>query len=43
MWNLKYRIILVISGTAGIATKGLRKNFEAIPGKHSIDSLKRQL
>jgi hypothetical protein len=41
MWNLKYKIIPVINGAAGIATKGLRKNFEAIPGKHSIDSLKR--
>ena len=43
MWNLKYKIIPVINGAAGIATKGLRKNFEAIPGKHSVDSLTRQL
>ena len=25
----------------GIVTEGLRKNFEAIPGKHSIDSLQK--
>jgi len=24
-----------------MVTKGLRKNFEAIPGKHSIDSLQK--
>jgi hypothetical protein len=39
MWNLKYTIIPVIIGTTGIVTKSLRKNLEAIPGKHSIDSL----
>jgi hypothetical protein len=33
MWNLKFNIKLVINGAAGIATKGLRKNFEAIPRK----------
>jgi len=43
MWNLKYKLIPVINGAAGIATKSLRKKFEAIPGKHSVDSLKRQL
>jgi hypothetical protein len=39
MWNLKCTIIPVIIGTTGIVTKSLRKNLEAIPGKHSIDSL----
>jgi hypothetical protein len=29
----------VIIGATGIVTKDLRKNLEAIPGKHSIDSL----
>ena len=40
MWNLKYKIISIINVGAGITTKVLRKHFEAIPGKHSIDSLK---
>jgi hypothetical protein len=31
-------IIPVISGASGIATNGLKKNSEAKPGKHSIDS-----
>jgi len=33
----------VIIGTTGLVTGGLRKNLEAIPGKHSIDLLQRQL
>jgi hypothetical protein len=41
MWNLKCRIIPVIIGAAGIATKGLRKSLEAIPRKHSVDSLQK--
>jgi len=28
-----------IHEATGILTKGLKKNLEAIPGKHSIDSL----
>ena len=44
MWNLKCTIIPVINGTSGIVTRGLRKNLETVPGKHSIDLLrKRQL
>ena len=39
MWNLKCMIIPVITGAAGIVTRSLRKNLEAVPGKHSIDSL----
>jgi hypothetical protein len=39
MWNLNCTIIPVIIGVTVIATKSLRKNLEAIPGKHSIDSL----
>jgi hypothetical protein len=41
MWNLKCTIIPVIIGAAGIVTKNLRKNLEAIPGKHLIDSLQK--
>ena len=43
MWNLKCTIIPIIIGATGIVTRSLRKNLEAVPGKHSIDSLKRQL
>jgi hypothetical protein len=43
LWNLKCKIIPVITGDTGMVTKGLRKNVEAIPGKHSVDSLQRQL
>ena len=32
-------IILLIIGATGIVTKRLKKNLEAIPGKHSIDSI----
>ena len=38
MWNLKCTIIPVIFGATGIVTRRLRKNLEAVPGKHSIDS-----
>jgi hypothetical protein len=38
MWNIKCMIISVVIGATRIVTRGLRKNLEAIPGKHSIDS-----
>jgi hypothetical protein len=38
---MKCIIIPVVIGATGIVTKGLKKNFEAIPGKHSIDSLQK--
>jgi len=41
MWNLKYALIPVIIGATGIVTRSLRKNLEAVPGKHSIDSLQK--
>jgi hypothetical protein len=41
MWNLKYMIIPIIIGATGIITRSLRKNLEAVPGKHSINSLKK--
>jgi hypothetical protein len=43
MWNLKCAIITVIIGATGIVivTKRLRKNLEAIPGKHSIDLIQK--
>jgi 23S rRNA pseudoU1915 N3-methylase RlmH len=41
MWNLKCTIIPVIIGATGIVTRRLKKNLEAVPGKHSIDSLQK--
>jgi hypothetical protein len=41
MWNMKCMIIPVVIGAAGIVTRSLRRNLEAIPGKHSIDSLQK--
>jgi hypothetical protein len=41
MRNLKCKIIPVIIGVTGVATKRSRKNLEAIQGKHSIDSLQK--
>ena len=41
MWNLKCMIIPVIIGATRIVTRSLRKNLEAVPGKHSIDSLQK--
>jgi len=38
MWNLKCTIVPVIIGATGTVTRSLRKNLEAVPGKHSIDS-----
>ena len=41
IWNLKRTIIPIIIGATGIVTRSLRKNLEAVPGKHSIDSLQK--
>jgi hypothetical protein len=41
MWNLKCTIISVITGATGIVMRNLRKNLEAVPGKHSIVSLQK--
>jgi hypothetical protein len=38
---MKCFAILVITGATGIVAKGLKKYFEAIPEKHSIDSLQK--
>jgi len=39
MWDMK--CIPVIIRDTGIVIKGLKKNLEAVPGKHSIDSLQK--
>jgi len=41
MWNMKCVIIPPTNGANGIVTKGLKKNLEAVPGKHSMDSLQK--
>ena len=41
MWNMKCTVVPVIIGATGIVTRGLRKNFETVQGKHSIDSLQK--
>jgi hypothetical protein len=41
MWNLKCTIILAINAATGTVTRIFRKNLETVPGKHSIDSLKK--
>ena len=35
------KIVPVIIGATAIVTKGLRKNIEDIPGKHSVGSLQK--
>ena len=41
MWSLKCTILPAIIGATGIVTRSFRKNLEAAPGKHSIDSLQK--
>ena len=43
MWNLKSTFIPVIIGATGIVMRSLKKNVEAMPGKHSINHYKKQL
>jgi hypothetical protein len=43
MWNMKCFVIPVITGAKEIVTRVLKRYLETIPGKHSIDSLKKQL
>jgi len=40
-WNMECTITPVIIAATGIVTRSLRKNLEAVPGKHSIDSLQK--
>jgi hypothetical protein len=39
---MKCFVIPVIIGATGIVTRGLKKNLEMIPGKHSIDYLQKK-
>jgi hypothetical protein len=39
--NNNNTIIPIVIGATGIVTRKLNKNLEAVPGKHSIDSLQK--
>jgi hypothetical protein len=39
--ELKCTVVPVIIGATGIVTRSLRKHLEAVPGKHSIDSVQK--
>ena len=41
MWNLKCTIAPLKIGVTGIVMRSLRKNLEAVTGKHLIDSLQK--
>ena len=41
IWNMKCMFVPVVIAATGIVTKVIEKNLEAIPGKHSIDSLQK--
>jgi hypothetical protein len=41
MWNMKFMMIPILIGATGIVTKGLKKNLDAISGKHSINFLQK--
>ena len=41
MWNLKCTIIPVKIAATATVTRSLRKNLEAVPEKHSTDSLQK--
>jgi hypothetical protein len=43
MWNMKCFIVPVITGATGTVSKGLNEYLETVAGKHSIDSLQKQL
>jgi len=41
MWNMKCTIVPVIIGANGTVTRSLKRNLEAVPGRHSVDSLQK--
>jgi hypothetical protein len=42
MWNVKAKVIPVITGATGTISKSLRKYLSNIPGKHEIKGLQIQ-
>ena len=43
MWNVKARVIPVITGATGTISKSLRKYPSNIPGKHEIKELQKTM
>ena len=43
MWNMECMITPVITGATVVVTKDLKRNLEAAPGRHSIDSLQKAI
>ena len=41
MWNVKARVIPVITGTTGTISKSLRKYVSNIPGNHDVRELQK--
>jgi len=41
MWNVKTKVILVITGATGTISKSLRQYLSNIPGKHEINELEK--
>jgi len=41
MWNVKTKMIPVITGATGIITKSFRKYVSNIPGKHEVKELQK--
>jgi len=42
MWNVKAKVIPVITGETGTISKSLRQYLSNIPGKHEIKELKKR-
>jgi hypothetical protein len=41
MWNVKTKVIPVITGATGSITKSFRKTVSNIPGKHAVKELQK--
>jgi hypothetical protein len=43
MWNVKAKVILVITGATGTMPKSFRKHLSNIPGNHDVRELQKTL
>jgi len=41
MWNVKAKVIMIITGATGTISKSLRQYLSNIPGKHKIKELQK--
>jgi len=41
MWNVKTRVMLVITGASGTISKSFRKHVSDIPGNHDVKELQK--